>query len=385
MRRRLLGAGCLLIVCGMLVAGLWPFHVPKNKVSWIDHSRGLSFRRYSSIVSAGVLKDDSPQGVGACSLEIWLQPAWADGKGTILGFYQPEGRVVPFAIRQYNSGLVLEHPTRDALQGVATGAAGVYVDRVFEPERPVLVTIASNGANIAVYADGVLVRKAEDFGISSQDCTGRLVAGNSPAFSNSWTGQLRGLAIYHRELSSEEVLQHVANWTKNTHYDVGRIEGPSELFVFGEGRGDVVHDQVKSAPDFIIPSRFFVLDHPFLERPWNEYRPGWPYWKAIGLNIVGFIPLGFLVSAFLSSSRNANRTLAKTILLGFTVSLMIEVFQAFLPTRNSGITDLITNTFGTCIGVILFRYNPFRALSPYSGSSIAGASPALSLRSGSPK
>jgi VanZ like family/Concanavalin A-like lectin/glucanases superfamily len=359
MTRRSLGAVCLLVLGIILVAGLWPFHAPKNEVRWLSHSNGLDFSKHGSIVSVGVLKVDQQQTDHSCSLEIWLEPSPIEGKGTILGFYWPKSQVVPFSIRQYQNGLVLEHPNR---QKASDFKAAVFVDRIFSHPGPVLVTISSDGTSTSVYADGALLRKFAAFGISSHDLTGRFVIANSPSVPYDWSGKIRGFALYDRELTAEEVSQHLRNWTTGDHPDVAKPEGLTGLYLFNEGQGNVVHNQVTSATDLIIPERFFVLHEQFLERPWDEYRPGWRYWKNIGVNVVGFIPLGFFFYAYFASSRTGNGSVAKTIALGFIVSLTIEVLQAFLPTRDSGMTDLFTNTLGTAIGVILVRYGSFHSV-----------------------
>ena len=43
-----------------------------------------------------------------------------------------------------------------------------------------------------------------------------------------------------------------------------------------------------------------------------------------------------------------------SIIIAGCISLSIELIQVYLPTRNSQLTDVITNTIGAIIGVILF-------------------------------
>jgi hypothetical protein len=344
-----LRAICGLTLFGILVAGLWPFHAPRNQVSWLSQQCGVRFGKHGSIVSANPFEASASQRDHSCSLEIWLKPNRIDTGGMILAFYWPESRVVPFALRQYRSRLVLER----RFHGRIDEKAVKYVADVFNSQKPVLVTITSSNAGTATYVDGTLVKKVRGFTLSNLDLTGQLIVGNAPSTGYSWSGQLKGLAVYDRELSAAEVSQSFVHWTDRSQMDPVKSENLVARYQFDEGNGNVVHNQVNSATDLLIPERFFVLNAQFLELPWDEFHPGWSYWNNIAINVVGFIPLGFFFCAYFSRVQKSRNSIALTIAFGLAVSLTIEVLQSFLPTRDSGTTDLFTNTFGTALGAVL--------------------------------
>ncbi len=350
---KLLGVVCGFVLLGILSAGLWPFHAPRNEVSWLSGGNGLLFGKHGSIVSASPLEASGSQADKSCSLEIWLEPRQANSEGTVLAIYWPASRVISFALRQWRNGLVLERESR----GHSAWEASIYVADVFRGPKPVFFTISSGKAGTAIYADGTLVRKSPDFKLISQDLSGEFIVGNGPLTTNNWSGQVKGLAVYNRELPAVKVSQDYANWTAgwttSGRPDTAKSEGVVARYLFDEGKGNIVHNQVDSATSLLIPERFFILHEQFLERPWDEFRTGWRYWKDVGVNVAGFIPLGFFFRAYFSAIGRAKRTTWLTIVLGFVVSFTIEVLQAFLPTRDSGMTDLITNTFGTALGAIL--------------------------------
>lgn len=353
LQTKLLRTICACVLLGILVAGLWPFHAPRNDVSWLSEGRGLLFGKHGSIMSSSPFKPHAAQGNNSCSLEIWLKPSRIDsgGGGMILAFYLPESRVVPFALRQFRGGLVLGHMSR----GHFPEKAEIYVGDVFSGLKPAFVTITSSEAGTAVYVDGTLVKSVPGFVVSNRNLQGEFVVGNAPTTSYSWSGGLKGLAIYNRELAVAEVSKGFEEWTKGGgQLDSAKSESTVARYRFDEGNGSVVRNQIDSATDLLIPERFFVLRPEFLERPWDEFRPGWRYWKNVAVNVIGFVPLGFFFYAYLSEVRRVEHSAAVTIALGFAVSLTIEVLQAFLPTRDSGMTDLITNTFGTAVGVLAF-------------------------------
>src|ERR1700691_288659 len=48
---KILGVLCILVLCGILVAGLWPFHAPINDVTWLQNADGVDFGSHGTLVS----------------------------------------------------------------------------------------------------------------------------------------------------------------------------------------------------------------------------------------------------------------------------------------------------------------------------------------------
>ncbi len=127
------------------------------------------------------------------------------------------------------------------------------------------------------------------------------------------------------------------------------------LYMFNEHHDNTIVNLMDSTNNLIIPDRYFALHPIFLSSVTRDYQPTWEYWHDIGVNIAGFIPYGFFVAIFWSEVRTIKHPVAAALFFGLLLSLMIEILQFFLPTRSSGTTDLITNTLGTVIGVMIYR------------------------------
>jgi VanZ family protein len=349
---RIVGASSICVLGITLVAGLWPLHVPQNQVSWLKNDSGLSFGRHGSIVSSGAFRDNDSMDDFSCSLEIWLQRRVADARKTVLSFDRSTPPRIPFSLHQDKDGLRIERHNID--NDGTSRTAWFNVAGVFRENKPVFVTITLGKQDTSVYLGGVLVKVSPILGVATNNFTGRLVIADSPTAHDSWSGEILGLAMYHHRLTSVQVAQHYENWTLTRRPTRSEDEAPVALYLFDERNGNIAHNQLDSATNLIIPSRYSVLHPGFLMAPWREYKRTWSYWQNFSVNIAGFIPLGFCLATYFSSVKVIDRPRATTIVLGFIVSLTIEILQASLPTRSSGTTDLVTNTLGTAVGVMLF-------------------------------
>ena len=373
---RLVEILCVCVLGTMLVAGLWPFCAPKNQVQWLRNKNGLQFASNSSVLSAAAFHSKSPAGDHLESIEIWLVPGSISSTRTIFGFGEAEHPGVGFSLRQYKDMLFAQQHYID--KNGTPQAEWLQVGNVLGEGKPLFLSITMGDLGTSIYIDGVLSKAFAGRGTSTNNLTGRLVVADGAEGRSSWPGQVLGLAMYANQLTPSQVAEHYASWTKSQPPVIREDEAPMALFAFDERRGDVVHNQVDSTKNLVIPERYCALHPPFLASVTHDYQPTWDYWHDIGVNIAGFIPCGFLFAVLLSEVRIVKYPVLAAISVGLLISLAIEVSQALLPTRSSGVTDLITNTSGTVMGVAIYYWRPAQNLlaqvRQWFGISVAPAS-----------
>lgn len=357
---RLVEILCLCVLGIMLVAGLWPFCAPRNGVQWVENKNGLQFASNSSALSTTAFHPKSPAANRLESIEIWLVPGTSSSARTIFGFDDSDHPGVGFSLRQHKDALFAQQYYID--KNGAPQAEWLPVESVVGERYPLFVSITMGDLGTSIYIDGVLKKAFARRGTSTNNLTGRLVVADGAEGRSSWPGQVLGLAMYASQLTPSLVAEHYANWMKGQPPVIREDEAPMALFAFDEGRGNVVHNRIDSSNNLVIPNRYCALRPPFLASMMHDYQPTWDYWHDIGVNLAGFIPCGFLFTILLSEVRIAKYPASTAISVGLLISLVIEVLQAFLPTRSSGATDLITNTLGTMVGVGIYYWRPVQRL-----------------------
>jgi VanZ family protein len=361
--KKILGAVSLLVLCGMLIAGLWPFNFfPRNDVAWLKNSNGLQFGDRARVYSSRNLEVPDSKEDSFCSLELWLQPDGGSPKrpATILLFTAPDNPL-QFRVRQSLDILLLRQDARDQQNHLQTLSADVEYS--LRQDQPTFFTITTGPKDILAYKDGASVKKVfPGFGLSCKDFSGELILGGTLTSPRSWPGKLLGLAIYGQELTPEQVSQHFAMWTHNAPPEGFANDHPLAFYSFSERAGSVVHNRVASSPDLYIPRIFRVPRKKMLTPPWEEFSPDLSYASDLLINIAGFAPFGFFHFGYLTWNRRWDRAALSTVILGGLLSLTIEILQEYLITRRSGMTDIITNTLGTGVGVMMWTWQPVQSL-----------------------
>jgi hypothetical protein len=353
---------CILVVSTLFTAGLWPFNpFPRNQVTWLPAGKGLQFGDHGVVFSREPVEPTRPNRDARCTLAIRLQPdtVWRGASGTLVTIYSPE-EPSQFRLMQWRDVLMIRRDYRDADNHSKT--AEVDLDHAFLTRDPVTFTITSGPEGSVAYRNGTRAAGITKMGLSCGDLTGQLVLGDSAVMDNAWPGNILDLSLYDRELAPQEIASKYATWNeKQTEQGPNGEQHLVAQYAFNEGSGQAVHGVPGSAPDLYIPKIFKVPHKKLLMWPWEESEDKLEF-RDIAINIFGFVPFGFVFAAYLNWNRNVSHSTLITILCGAAISLTIEILQEYIPGRDSGILDIITNTLGAFLGTLLFRWAPMQNL-----------------------
>ena len=353
---RLMAPLCAAAILTILVAGLWPFVPPRNNVQWLRDQNGVRIGHHGLLVSAQPLHPASPD--GSYTLEILLRPDSAADSGTILAFDDSPDPSVSMAVRQFGNRIVIQRPSLNA-SGQRERLWWSTSD-VLTPGRWTVLTVVSSGLDSTLFADGRKLSTYPGYGSRIGDLSGRLTLGTG-IIRDDWRGSIAGIALYGLQLSPDEVQNHARQWLTEAAPTSDAARKPAILYLFHRRDSRSVAEDSGQQPSLVFPSRYALLHPVFLSPPWKQFRSRWDGWRTrsylsdVLLNIFGFIPLGFLLTGCTASTTATRKARIRAVVLGFIVSLVIETLQYFLPTRDSSMTDLTTNTVGTLIGAALWR------------------------------
>ena len=369
--KKRIGILCVIAIFALLCATLWPFNPwPANQVTWLPDSDGLRFGREGVVVSKTPLEPLKEMPAGqSCSVELLLRPANFERSDVILSFYLPQVST-HLLILQWRDLLMVTHDSNDAQGQLRHTVIGAR--HAFQIGKLVLATITSGPSGSILYLNATPAQTSNRFTISLSELAGQLILGTTPVEHRQWTGEIRGLAIYAKQLTPAEVLSHYADWTAPDPFNHGPLNhdprNPADTgaaiarYAFSERSGREVHSSVSSGPTLEIPASFDVPHKAILRSAFQEFDPSHHYLYDVLENIAGFIPLGAILCVYFSLTQPRSKAVLYATLLGGSLSLTIEVLQAYIPRRTSGMTDIISNTLGTLIGAAITNPNLVRKM-----------------------
>ena len=349
----------IMVLLLILYFGLRPKDfVFSNNVRRIQGQAGIHFGEYG-IAYTPVLGEWVEEGgkQGEFSIEIALKAfdESLDGFGFILSCHNGKDSE-QLLMAQWRSWFILMNGDDYAHK---RKRKRLSVDMASMPQEPRFITITTGQEGTKLYLDGHMVKEKKDLTLKMPNETQpRLLLGYSVYGRHSWDGDIYGLAFYRYILSATDAAHHFRQWSNDQSFSFAAKESPFVLYLFDEKEGTTILDHTTPHYHMEMPPRMQVLKKDILSNAWDELMLSKYTILDMVINFVGFIPFGFLLSATLYKlGRTCRKHYALVaVVLCFMVSLIIEISQAWVPSRSSSIHDLILNTLGGLAGITVFRW-----------------------------
>ncbi len=357
-----------LYIALLLIAGLAPFDFSHDNRATVSDANGLEIEFPGTAYTSS-----PPTKLGNIEkFTIFLDFASTStgirGFEKIFGYFMDQDEM-NFMVGQWKDGLGLSLRTVGQFREIHFG-----VDHIFEMKNRIRYAISYDGRSLVSYVDGnkyneLIIGREQ---LRKWDVSYPLVLGTDANGSAQWRGSIYEVAIY----DSAMVPAHFQS-DGRARVDNSRIERsltPAEvrpvihyMFTpemsyeadFSGEKALMVRDLGKGAQaDLVITKEFIPYKRVYLRLP----AVNSDYWSPnviqdMIVNVLGFLPLGIiLIMAYSKFNLHAGACIALAVMTGFSISLTIELMQAFLPTRYSSMIDLLMNASGTFIGSYLMTF-----------------------------
>lgn len=222
------------------------------------------------------------------------------------------------------------------------------------------ITVTSTPQETRLFLNGTLAKEMNNWHATLPNSRKKLqlILGNSVYGKHSWEGGIYGLALYRTALSQERVQRDYDKWLQKKIVAPGLMDELLLLYTFNEDQGRLVPDRIGNNPPLQLPVRQVVLKKTFLSPPWQSSILSRSFLVDAVINFIGFIPLGAAICYWLRQSPTSLGRYAALVSVAFCLllSLGMEIGQAWLPTRDSSLSDLALNTLGAWTGVLLLDF-----------------------------
>ncbi|MGA1871752.1 MAG: VanZ family protein [bacterium] len=354
---------CIVIVIGILILGLHPKDFSNaNNTRWILQPNGISFGKYGMAYTDPSIElfpsDISNNSKNAgFSIEMALKSAHCHDTdfSIILSLHNGDDKT-QFIIGQWREWIIVmngdDYAHKRKTKRISVNTASLCSKILF-------ITLISDKDSTKFYMEGQLMSEKKSFSLKMPDGTrkARLIIGNSIYGRQSWRGDIYGLALYDYILTKDQIIGHYTQWSDERNFSFAQMENPYTLYLFEKTNSTRFIDYGYGKNHLHIPKSTKVFKCQILTSPFHYLTVNGNFIEDSILNLFGFVPLGFfLMIAFMRFS-NSHKTygLFLVVSFGFLLSLFIECSQSMIPSRSSSLLDLILNTIGTLIGVLMYR------------------------------
>lgn len=209
-----------------------------------------------------------------------------------------------------------------------------------DPKRGIYwLSIKSNSLGTKAYLNDKLCSENNNFVLSppKHPDASHLILGNGIRGHSPWLGAIDSIRV-------ESISNLNQSLNANIYYD------------FSKGESDNISDLVSGIPLILAKKPILLSRQVFVIPHWSRFNEPW-FWKDALVNLIGFIPFGFLFF-LISKGTSFTKSISGIwfVTIGALVfSFCIEVTQIVLPMRTSSIMDLLLNTIGGWMGASIAK------------------------------